>query len=84
MATEILILMTYSHLFFCFQDTIHWPSAVTNRFKRNINEELHQAMSTSFDIKARKDHIFKKCLNAGYPRTFIYLVLNAFDAISAH
>ena len=41
-------------------------------------------MSTSSDIKLGKDHIFKKYLNAGYLRTFIYSVLNAFDAISAH
>ena len=36
-------------------------------------------MRTSSDIKAEKDHKFKKYLNAGYPRTLIYSVLNAFD-----
>ena len=41
-------------------------------------------MSTTSDIKAEKDRIFKNYLNAGYPRTFIYSVLNAFDAIFAH
>ena len=41
-------------------------------------------MSTSSDIEAGQDRIFKKHLNAGYPRTFIYSVLNAFDDISAH
>ena len=31
--------------FFCyFQNAFHWSSAVPKRFKRNINEELHQAM----------------------------------------
>ena len=34
-------------------------------------------MSTSFDIKAGKDHTFKNYLNAGYLRTFIYSVLSA-------
>ena len=52
--------------------------------KRNINEELDQAMSTRCDIEAGKNLIFKKHLNAGYPGTFIYSVLNAFDDISAH
>ena len=41
-------------------------------------------MSTTSDIKAGKDRIFKNCLNAGYPRTFIYSALNAFDTIFAH
>ena len=36
-------------------------------------------MRTSSDIKAEKDHIFKKYLNADYPRTFVYSALNAFD-----
>ena len=66
--------------YFCyFQDTFHCPFAVPKRFKRNINEELRQAMRTSSDIKAGKDCIFKKYLNDGYPSTFIYSVLNAFD-----
>ena len=31
--------------FFCYlQNAFHWSSAVPKRFKRNINEELHQAM----------------------------------------
>ena len=33
-------------------------------------------MRTSCDIKAGKDCIFKKYLNAGYPKAFIYSVLN--------
>ena len=36
-------------------------------------------MRTSSDIKAGKDRIFRKYLNAGYPRTFIYSGLNACD-----
>ena len=32
-------------------------------------------MSTSSDIKAEKYRIFKKYLNAGFARTFIYSVL---------
>ena len=64
--------MTYLHIFFCyFQDTFHCLSTVPKRSKRNINEELHQAIRTSSDIKVGKDHTFKKYLNAGYPRTFI-------------
>ena len=77
--------MTCPHNFFCyFQDTFHWSSTVPKRFKRNINEELHQAMRTSSDIKVGKDRIFKKYLNVGYPRTFIYSLLNAPDEISTH
>ena len=38
--------------------TFHWSSAVPKRFKRNINEELHQAMRTSSDIKVGKDRMF--------------------------
>ena len=55
MKSQIFILMTYPHLFCCFQDTFHWPSAVS---KININEELDQAMGTSCDIEAgKKSHI---------------------------
>ena len=71
--------MTYPHIFLPLPRHFHWPSALTNRFKRNINEELHQAMSTSSDIKAGKDRIFKKYLNADYVRTFIYAVLSTVD-----
>ena len=46
--------------------------------------KLHQAMRTSSDIKVGKDRIFKKYLNVGYPRTFIYSLLNAPDEISTH
>ena len=41
-------------------------------------------MWTSPDIEVGEDRIFKKYLNVGYPRTFIYSVLNAFDDISTH
>ena len=41
-------------------------------------------MSTSSVIKAEKDRIFKKFLNACYLRTFTYSVLSVFDVISAH
>ena len=41
-------------------------------------------MRTSSNIKARNNRIFRKYLNAGYPRTFIYSVLNAFDDIFTH
>ena len=41
-------------------------------------------MRTSFDTKVGKDRKFKKYLIAGYPRTFIYSVLNTFDNISTH
>ena len=81
METQILILMTYPHIFLPLPRHFHWPSALTNRFKKNINED--KAMSTCSDIKTGKDRIFKKYLNAGYLRTFIYSVLNAFNAISA-
>ena len=74
METQILILMTYPHIFLPLPRHFHWPSALTNRFKRNINEELNQAMSTSSDIKTGKDCIFKKYLN--YLRTFIYSVIS--------
>ena len=73
-----------AHFFLYFQDTFHWSSAVTKRFKKNINEELHQAIRTSSDIKVGKDCILKKYLNAGYPRTSMYSVLNAFDDLSTH
>ena len=36
-------------------------------------------MSTSSDIKAGKDCILKKYLNAGYLKTFIYLVFSTVD-----
>ena len=36
-------------------------------------------MSTSSDIKEGKDRIFKKHLNAGYLRTFIYSVFSTVD-----
>ena len=68
--------MTYPHIFYPIPSRFHWPSALTNRFKRNINEELHQAMSTSSDVKAGKDRIFNKYLNADYLRTCIYGVLS--------
>ena len=73
-----------AHLFCYLQDTYHWSSAVPERFKGNINEELYQAMITSTDIEVVKDLIFKKYLNAGYPRTFTYSVLKVFDDISIH
>ena len=41
-------------------------------------------MRTSSDIKVGKDRIFKKYLNVGYPRTFIYSLLNAPDEIPTH
>ena len=41
-------------------------------------------MITSADIEVGKDRIFKKYLNAGYPRTFTYSVLKGFDDISIH
>ena len=75
--------MTCPHIFLPLPTHFHWPSALINRFKRNINEELHQAMSASSDIKVGKDRIFT-FLNVCYLKTFIYSVLNAFDAISAH
>ena len=65
--------------FWYFQNTIHGPSAVPKRFKRNINEELLKAMRTNSDIKAGIDRIFKMYLNANYPRTFTCLVIHAFD-----
>ena len=36
-------------------------------------------MSTSSDIKAEKYRIFKKYLNAGFARTFIYSVLSTVE-----
>ena len=41
-------------------------------------------MRTTSAIEVEKDHIFKNYLNVGYPRTFIYSVLNAFDDTSTH
>ena len=71
--------------FFCYcQDAFHWLSAVPKRFKRNINEELHQAIGTNSDIKVGKDRISKKYLDAGYPRNFIHSLLKSFDDLSTH
>ena len=83
MTSQILTLIIYP-LFFgggggYFQNTIHGPSAVPKRFKRNINEELLKAMRTNSDIKAGIDRIFKMYLNANYRRTFTCLVIHAFD-----
>ena len=36
-------------------------------------------MRTSSNIKAGKNRMFKKYLNAGHPRNFIFSVINAFD-----
>ena len=71
--------MTYRHIFLPLPRHFHWPSALTNRFKRNINEELHQAMSTSSDIITGKDRVFEKYLNADYLKTFICSVLSTVD-----
>ena len=71
MTSRILILITdiFALFFCCFQDTFHWSSSLTKKFKRNIKEELQQAMRTSSDIKVGKDRIFNKHLNASYPVT---------------
>ena len=79
MKTQILILMRYPHIFLPLPRRFHWPSALTNSFKRNINEELHQAMNTSSGIQAGKNRIFNKYLNAHYLRTFTYAVLSTVD-----
>ena len=57
----------------CYFFSFHLPK----RFKRNMNEELHQAMETSSNIAVENDHIFKKHLDVGYPRNFIYSVFSA-------
>ena len=57
----------------CYFFSFHLPK----RFKRNMNEELHQAMETIPDIAVENDHIFKKHLDVGYPRNFIYSVFSA-------
>ena len=65
-ATEILILMTYPHIFFPTSHTTfidHLIYLIGSR--RNIIEKLNQAMSASSDIKAVKDPILKKNLNDG-------------------
>ena len=65
-ATEILILMTYPHIFFPTSHTTfidHLIYLIGSR--RNINEKLNQAISTSSDIKTGKDPILKKNLNDG-------------------
>ena len=64
--TEILILMTYPHIFFATSHTTfidHLIYLIGSR--RNINEKLNQAISTSSDIKTGKDPILKKNLNDG-------------------
>ena len=33
---------------------------------------IYQVMRTSSDIQAGRDRMFKKYLNSGYPRNFIY------------
>ena len=71
-----------SHFFGYFEDTFHSLSAVTSKFKRNINEELQQAMSTSSDIKAGKNRIFKKDLNAGHLRRAFTLDLETADLVT--
>ena len=41
-------------------------------------------MILNSDTEVKEDCIFKKHLNAGFPRPFIYSVINAFDGISTH
>ena len=41
-------------------------------------------MRTGCGIKVRKDGIFKKYVDTGYPRAFAYSVLNTLDDTSAH
>ena len=63
-ATEILILMTYPHIFFATSHTTfidHLIYLIGSR--RNKNEKLNPAMSTGSDIKTGKDPILKKNLN---------------------
>ena len=81
MATQILLLMTYPHIFFPASKIPSYLSAVYN-IQEKHNEELHPAMRTNSDMEVRKGFIFKKYLNVRYLRTFIYSVLRAFDAIS--